>query len=149
MICDRLDFVDTVKAIEGMAGKYDYKAIYIEDKANGSAVISYLKHKKELHSIIPVNPEGGKVARVNAVSGIIEGGNVFLPKDASYTDAFVEECAAFPTGAHDDMVDAMTQALNKEYYRHADIRQEKRINREYRFVKKRRETLGGGKIETF
>ena len=149
MICDRLDFVDTVKAIEGMAGKYDYKAIYIEDKANGSAVISYLKHKKELHSIIPVNPEGGKVARVNAVSGIIEGGNVFLPKDASYTDGFVEECAAFPTGAHDDMVDAMTQALNKEYYRHADIRQEKRINREYRFVKKRRETLGRGKTEVF
>jgi phage terminase large subunit-like protein len=24
---------------------------------------------------------------------------------------FIEECAAFPNGAHDDQVDAMTQAL--------------------------------------
>jgi phage terminase large subunit-like protein len=26
-------------------------------------------------------------------------------------DDFIEECAAFPNGAHDDQVDAMTQAL--------------------------------------
>jgi ribosomal protein L37AE/L43A len=28
-------------------------------------------------------------------------------------DAFIEECAAFPTGKHDDMLDSMSQALNK------------------------------------
>jgi phage terminase large subunit-like protein len=27
------------------------------------------------------------------------------------TNDFIEECAAFPNGAHDDQVDAMTQAL--------------------------------------
>jgi hypothetical protein len=36
---------------------------------------------------------------------------VYLPQDAPWVHNFVEECAAFPTGAHDDQVDAMTQAL--------------------------------------
>ena len=151
LVRERMDFVETVKAIELMAEKYDYKAIYIEDKANGSAVIQYLKHKNTMHSIIPVNPEGGKIARVNAVSGLIEGGNVFLPKDKDYVDVFIEECAAFPNGANDDMVDAMSQALNKEYYRSAGIKEQKRINKEKQFViKEKKDPLKGtGKIEVF
>jgi phage terminase large subunit-like protein len=28
-----------------------------------------------------------------------------------WANDFIEECAAFPNGAHDDQVDAMTQAL--------------------------------------
>jgi phage terminase large subunit-like protein len=33
------------------------------------------------------------------------------PQYATWVDGFIEECAAFPNGAHDDQVDAMTQAL--------------------------------------
>jgi len=38
---------------------------------------------------------------------------VLLPKFLPWTEGLVEECAAFPTGAHDDQVDATSQALNK------------------------------------
>jgi phage terminase large subunit-like protein len=31
--------------------------------------------------------------------------------NAPWVNDFIEECAAFPNGAHDDQVDAMTQAL--------------------------------------
>ena len=60
-----------------------------------------------------MNPEGGKVARAAAVSPLIEAGNVYLPHPqyAPWVSDFIEECAAFPNGAHDDQVDAMTQAL--------------------------------------
>jgi len=60
-----------------------------------------------------VNPSGGKIARAAAVSPLIEAGNVYLPHPsyAHWVNDFVEECAAFPNGAHDDQVDAMTQAL--------------------------------------
>ncbi|HYM08373.1 MAG TPA: hypothetical protein VEU11_17605 [Terriglobales bacterium] len=30
-----------------------------------------------------------------------------------WVDGLIEECAAFPNGAHDDQVDALTQALNR------------------------------------
>jgi phage terminase large subunit-like protein len=33
------------------------------------------------------------------------------PLYAPWVNDFIEECAAFPNGAHDDQVDAMTQAL--------------------------------------
>ena len=94
------------------------RGIYVEDKANGSAVISVLR--KTIPGVIAVNPEGGKVARVNAVSPLIEAGNVWLPLYAD-TEEFVNECAVFPNGAHDDEVDAMSQALNKLSNYQADL----------------------------
>ena len=62
---------------------------------------------------VPVNPEGGKQARAHAVSPQIEAGNVYLldAEVAVWVGGFVDECAAFPQGANDDQVDAMTQAL--------------------------------------
>jgi predicted phage terminase large subunit-like protein len=67
----------------------------------------------EIPGILPVNPEGGKIARAAAVSPLIEAGNIYLPHPlwAPWVNDFIEECAAFPNGAHDDQVDAMTQAL--------------------------------------
>lgn len=107
-----LDFTETINAIKSMKGRYpNVRAVYIEDKANGSAIISVLR--KTMLGIIAVNPEGGKVARANAVTPLIEAGNVYLPKFASFSEDLVNECAAFPNGAHDDLVDCMSQGLNK------------------------------------
>ena len=111
---DRLNFPNTIKAIRQMSEKWpDAKAKYIEDKANGSAVIQTLQH--ELSGIIAVEPDGGKEARANAVSPLVEAGNVYLPHPAwrPWTNDIIEEATAFPNGAHDDDVDAMTQALNQ------------------------------------
>src|SRR5262245_18264136 len=52
-------------------------------------------------------------ARAHAVSSEVEAHNVYLPEAAPWVRDFVEECAAFPAGAHDDQVDAMTQALTR------------------------------------
>lgn len=110
-----MDFPETVEAIRAMKAKWPKaRLVLIEDKANGSAIIQVLR--RDIPGIVAVNPEGGKVARANAVSGAIEAGNVWLPKYGAFTADFVEECAAFPTGAHDDQVDAMTQALNRLIY---------------------------------
>src|SRR5579864_9426062 len=107
---DRMDCPTTVKAVRDLSDRYPGSlAKLIEDKANGSAVIQMLKH--EIEGILPVNPEGGKVARAMAVSPLVEAGNVFLPHPsiAPWVNDFTEECAPFPNGAHDDQVDAMTQ----------------------------------------
>lgn len=108
----RVDFVESVRAVETMSDKHPLtRTKLVEDKANGPAVISTLRHK--ISGLIPVTPEGGKVARVNAVAPSIESGNVYLPHPdiAPWVDEFIEECAQFPNGAHDDEVDAMSQAL--------------------------------------
>jgi len=107
-----MDCPTTVKAVRQLSQRW-YGAIakLIEDKANGSAVIQMLSN--DIPGILPVNPEGGKVARAAAVSPLIEAGNVYLPHPQfmPWVNDLIEECAAFPNGAHDDQVDAMTQAL--------------------------------------
>lgn len=110
----RLDFPATLKAFQSQVLKWpDATAKYVEDKANGPAVIAMLR--RIIAGITAVNPQGGKEARAAAVSPVIESGNVYLPAPsiAPWIDGFIEECAAFPNGAHDDQVDAMTQALSK------------------------------------
>lgn len=110
----KLNFPATIQSIRNICVKYPSAVVkVIEDKANGSAIIQTLQN--EIGGIVPVNPEGGKVARVNAVSAYIESGNVYLPR-TSWIHDFVEEAASFPNGKNDDQVDAMSQALHRFIY---------------------------------
>ena len=109
-----MDCPTTVKAVRELSAKWPGAvAKLIEDKANGPAVIQMLA--QELHGIIPVNPSGGKVARAQAIAPLVEAGNIFLPhpESAPWVNDFIEELVQFPNGAHDDQVDAMTQAILK------------------------------------
>ena len=111
---DKMDFVVTVQALETLTKKWpEAKAKWVEDKANGPAVIASLKRK--ITGLIPVQPEGSKEARAHAVSPECESGNVFLPHPqiAPWVWDFIEECAAFPNGKYADQVDTMTQAVNR------------------------------------
>lgn len=108
----RMGFVDTIEAIRHTLHKYpETSYTYIEDKANGSAIIDALS--REFRNVIPVAPEGGKMSRASAVSHLIETGKVHLPQYAAWLDEFLKETAAFPAGKHDDQVDAASQALNR------------------------------------
>ena len=112
MVWRQLGFTDTVTALhEQAAAQKDYDAILIEDKANGPAVIDTVKRDRTLHSVIAVEPEGGKEARASATSPQVEAGNVFLPLHASWRDKYIEEHGSFPRGAHDDAVDQQSQFL--------------------------------------
>ena len=110
-----MDFPQTLEAIRTVRKLYpEAMSVLVEDKANGSAIIQTLQREM---FCIPVNPLGGKEARVNAVSPAIESGHVYLPQGEEWLEAFVDQFTAFPAGAHDDMVDSATQALS--YLLHA------------------------------
>jgi predicted phage terminase large subunit-like protein len=111
-VWDRLDIVATLREVEALSEKWpDAVTKLVEDKANGPAVISTLHDR--LPGLIPVQPEGGKVSRVQGVSPFIEAGNVYLPhpRTVHWVEDFIEECSNFPNGRHDDQVDMMSQAL--------------------------------------
>lgn len=110
----RMGIIDTMKAIRAMHMRWpDARSIYIEDKANGSAVIEMMQ--REIPGIIPVEPDGGKIVRAQAVAPYFESGNVYLPHHtiAPWSGEVIEEYKTFPNGLHDDDVDATTQAINK------------------------------------
>ena len=108
----KMDFPDTVKMLKEFCKKHHYiNKKVIEDKANGSAVISSLKDV--IPGIVAVDPRGGKIARVHAVSPYFEAGNIYIPDDslADWAGDFVEECVKFPNAEFDDSVDTATQAI--------------------------------------
>ena len=106
----KMSFPQTLEAIRTLS-RYWPQAVakLVEDKANGPAVIATLQN--EIPGIIAVEPRGGKTVRARAVSPEVEAGNVYLPRNESWTKDFVEEAANFPHGLFDDQVDAFSQAL--------------------------------------
>jgi predicted phage terminase large subunit-like protein len=111
------DFPKTIKGVMDLSNEHpDVTCKYIEDKANGPAVISSLRDK--ISGLIPIEPEGDKVARMAAVSYLIEAGNVYLPHPALYpwVEEFLAELTAFPKSAYKDQADTCSQALNKLKY---------------------------------
>jgi predicted phage terminase large subunit-like protein len=129
----RLEFTATLAAVKALQewaeDRWDLGRILIEEAANGPAVISALR--REISGLVPVKPERGKEARAHAVSPQIEAGNVYLPAGAipappgyqqTSSEEFIDECAAFPNGAYDDQVDAMTQALLRLAKRSSNLR---------------------------
>lgn len=102
----------TVEAVKALSKKWSAARLkLIEDKANGPAVMQTLRGK--LSGIVAVNPEGGKVARAQAVTPFFEAGNVWLPDSsiADWINDYAVELTSFPKVKHDDQVDATTQAL--------------------------------------
>ena len=110
-----MDFVTTLDAILKMRSRWpDCRAVYIEDKANGPAVMNTLAD--QIPALIAIEPEGGKESRVWAVQCYFRGGNVYLPHPAltKWGQEAENELVKFPQAKHDDLVDAITQILNEE-----------------------------------
>lgn len=127
MVRARMDFPTTMNAILTMTRKWPQAYMkVIEDKANGSAIIQVLS--KKIEGIMPVTPRESKLARVQAILPQIECGNVYLPNGAAWLEEFIDECCKFPNGKHDDMVDAMSQALSKMLNEYT-FEEEKVVNR--------------------
>lgn len=109
----RLDFPKTLKAIREMSAHFPCPEKLVEDAANGPAVIAMLRN--EIPGLIPVKPDGGKVSRVNAISGYAEAGNIYLPHPGLFpwVNEMIEEFSDFPASIHDDDTDAMSQAARR------------------------------------
>lgn len=97
------DFVKTKEMVRVLAHKWPRVVRkLVEDKANGSAVISELK--STVSGFIPITPTESKEARASSVTPYFEAGNVFIPEDsaAPWVPHYVSELLEFPAGSHDD-----------------------------------------------
>lgn len=91
---------------------WDPECVLIEAKASGMPLTQELRQMG-----IPVSnysPSRGndKYTRVNSIAPLFESGLVWAP-DSRWAEEVIDECAAFPTGEHDDYVDTVTQALRR------------------------------------
>ena len=108
---DRLEFPELKrKALE----QYNYwqpETVIVEAKASGLP-LTYELRKMGI-PVLNFTPSKGndKHTRVNSVAPLFESGMIWAPKGKEFAEEVIEECAAFPYGDHDDLVDSMTQAV--------------------------------------
>jgi len=106
----RWDFPELKVIAQEQYNFWDPETVIIEAKATGMP----LTHELQKLGIPVVNftPSKGndKLSRVHSISPLFEAGMVWAP-DEPWAEDMIEECAAFPHGQYDDLVDSMTQAL--------------------------------------
>ncbi len=119
MVRARMTFTEQITALQNLCQKWPMAtAKYVEDAANGKALIDTLRSK--IGGLIAVKPDGSKEARAQSVSPLIESGNVYLPlpSNAIWVQDVIEEWAVFPSGKNDDIVDSMVIALRRTAQAH-------------------------------
>ena len=61
------------------------------------------------------SPTKDKVARVSDISASLESGRVSL-LSGRWNEEFLDQLSKFPSAKHDDMVDCLVMAVNKEIW---------------------------------
>jgi len=86
------------------------ETVIVEAKASGLPLLYELRQMDI--PVVSFTPSKGndKHSRINAVAPMFESGMIWAP-DQKFAEEVIEECAAFPHGDHDDLVDTTTQAV--------------------------------------
>ena len=108
---DRFEFPELRRVAYQQYQYWQPETVLIEAKASGLP-LTYELRKMGI-PVINYTPSKGndKHTRVNSVAPLFESGQIWAPVDKEFAQEVIEECAAFPYGDHDDLVDSMTQAV--------------------------------------
>ncbi len=117
----RKELYELLKYFRPFARQNNYgvkSSVYIELKASGHPLKSMLSkmeyggfNTREVSNKVVAL---GKFNRVENSEPFLASGKVFLVEGA-WNSAFIDQCAAFPNGAHDDMVDVLCYAVHKYF----------------------------------
>jgi predicted phage terminase large subunit-like protein len=133
---ERMELYELMRKIEETCKKFKVDRVLIEDKASGIPVAQELRRRgrtiseKMSHNpktqdradfgVTLISPEGDKEARLYAIQNLFECGLIYAPAESTgggdflfkdWADKVITECADFPKGSHDDLADALSQAV--------------------------------------
>ena len=117
------EFPDLVKFIPQWVTKNGYSnrsRIYVEPKASGKSIVQTLQKETGLNVREDKPPSKDKVARVQDISASLESGRVSLLR-GKWNEEFLQQLVKFPAAKHDDMVDCLVMAINKNMWNSSKI----------------------------
>lgn len=109
-IQERLEFPELKELVLEQYKEWNPDTFIVEKKSNGAALYQEMRRMGVPISEFTPGKGQDKISRVNAVSDLFSSGIVWVP-DRRWAWEVVEECNDFPSGTHDDLVDATTLAL--------------------------------------
>ncbi len=90
--------------------EWEPDGVLIEKKATGAPLIYEFRAMGIPAQEFTPGKGSDKISRLNSVSDLIASGKVWVP-ETRWAEELVDEIASFPSGEHDDLVDATTLAL--------------------------------------
>ena len=106
----RLEFFELKKRVLEEYKEYEPDALIVEKKASGISLYQELRRMGVPVAEFTPSKGNDKITRLNSVSDIIQSGRVWVPQ-TNWAEELIDEVASFPSGEHDDLVDATTLAL--------------------------------------
>jgi predicted phage terminase large subunit-like protein len=110
VVRDRFESPELRRQVLKLARDYRVDVTLIEDTELGRALSQDLRRTGDLHPMLST-ARFDKLARLLAQAARFEAGQVLVPREAPWLATYLSELLAFPTGRHDDQVDATSQAL--------------------------------------
>lgn len=108
---DRLGFPELRQEAKRSYDKVKPDWVLIEKKASGSPLIKELRRAGVPVKAVKIDGDGDKVARAHVAALALEKGCMFYLPGKPWSKMVLDECADFPAGAHDDLVDCVLMAL--------------------------------------
>lgn len=120
VICDWMDFKRLTAMTKAAAGRSRGAPIYVEDEADGPALLTTLE--SEVPGLIGVDPGhgpggGSKYERFVAVEHYFRSGSILFPPDshAPWVRPLIARVLSYPSVEYDDDIDALTQLIRKTW----------------------------------
>jgi predicted phage terminase large subunit-like protein len=123
---DHLDFRALLLKVAQTCHRWKIDKLVIENKAAGHSIGQEIRRLmtegtiqdpqmvdlfRRTYAVQLVDPKAiDKIARLYSVQHIFEDQMVFAP-ERPWSDLVIDQCAVFPNGKHDDLVDTVSQGL--------------------------------------
>ncbi len=115
-LCDvwraRVGYSELEQKVLELVSRFNPELVVVE-KANVGDAVAHVVEKKVSRKtkVVLHKPVGSKEDRLIKVLDIINDGRIVVPQISTFSEMFLEEIHAFPQGAFDDQVDALSQLL--------------------------------------
>jgi predicted phage terminase large subunit-like protein len=114
----RMEFPELKEKAQSHYLEWEPDECIVEAKAAGASLIQELNQMAGIF-VIGYTPSRGtrqqsndKIARMNTVSAIFQAGKVWAP-DTRWARELIDQMAAFPNAAHDDLADTAVMAITR------------------------------------
>ena len=110
---ERLELHELVEKVLATMKQFKVDKILIENKAAGHSVAQEIRrlYGHEDFAVQLIDPKGqDKLARLHSVAHLFAEGLIYAP-DRQYADMVITQCATFPRGKHDDLVDTVAMGM--------------------------------------
>lgn len=110
---ERLELHELIAKVQETMDAYGVEKLLVENKASGYSVAQELRrvYGYDEFTVQLLDPKGlDKLARLYSIQHLFAEGLIYAP-ERPYAEMVINQCAQFPRGKHDDLVDTTSMAL--------------------------------------